>query len=295
MRILITTSLSLSYLDTASGEFYPLDRGRGLYYGIAHNAENIYVAARNRLVSSDVSPQEERGEILVFNRTLQLCEVLHAPFPLRDIHEIAWHGEKLWVTCSFNNMIAIFDGEHWESWFPLGVKTQEPYDENHFNSFLFESNRLWILAHNRGASELLAFSLPGRELVERIEIGHCGHNIWREGSQIFSCSSAEGVILGDQGFCFETGGFPRGVAVSGGIRCIGVSEIAERKDRDFTTGKVIVFTRDWKLINEIELHREGLILDIQPLPMGFSHKIQFKGRILSAWRKFFNLPLCMAS
>lgn len=269
MRLLLTTSQSFLLLDTDNGEPYPLDRGHGLYYGIARNDDRIYVAARNRLVSSDVPQQDERGEILVFDHALLPCGTLRAPFPLRDLHEIAWHGGKLWAACSFDNMIALFDGESWERWFPLGTGPDGSGDVNHFNSFMFEDDRVWILAHNRGASELLAFSLQSRALVERLPIGSCGHNIWREGGQLFSCSSAEGKLLGERGFLLETGGFPRGVAFDGNSRCVGISEQAERKDRDFTAGKLMLFDKDWKLQNEIDLPGEGLILDMLLLPKGF--------------------------
>ena len=270
IQLLLTTSQSFLLLDTGSGALRPLDRGHGLYYGIARHDDRIYVAARNRLVSSDVPQRDERGEILIFDQALRLCGALRAPFPLRDIHEIAWRGGKLWVTCSFDNMIALFDGASWERWFPLGIGPDEPCDANHFNSFMFEDDRVWILAHNRGASELLAFSLHTRTLVQRVTLGNCGHNIWREDSQLFTCSSAEGKLLGERGFLLETGGFPRGVAFAGNTRCVGISEQAERQARDFTAGKLLIFAKDWSLQNEIALPGEGLILDMLPLPEGFS-------------------------
>lgn len=283
MQLLLTTSHSFLLLDTDSGELHRLHRGKGLYYGIAQYGDKLYVAARNRLVSSGVAQKDERGEILIFDQTLQLCGTLNAPFPLRDLHEIAWHDGKLWATCSFDNMIAIFDGEHWEQWYPLGMSEGEPSDVNHFNSFMFDTERVWILAHNHGDSELLAYTLPTRELTQRIAMGRCGHNIWRENGQILSCSSLEGKLLGEHGFLLETGGFPRGVAFDGDTCCVGISELAERGTRDLTTGKVMIFNRNWKLHKEISLPGEGLILDLRPLPPGFSYKPY--GEIKSAWTK----------
>jgi hypothetical protein len=280
MHLLLTTSQSFLLLDTDSGEYHPLDRGRGLYYGMARNGDKIYIAARKRLVSSEIPQLDERGEILIFDDRLKPCGRLCAPFPLRDMHEIAWHGGKLWATCSFDNMVALFDGERWEQWYPLGTEPDGPRDANHFNSFMFDLDQVWILAHNRGASELLAFSLRTRALVERVELGNCGHNIWREDGQIFTCSSGSGKLLGDRGFMLETGGFPRGVAFNGGVRCVGISALAERKARDFTSGKLMLFDRDWKLRNEIQLPGEGLVLDMLPLPDGFGDEIG-RGRRLT--------------
>lgn len=268
MNLLITTSQSFLLLDTSSGHAHVLDRGHGLYYGIAHNENKLFVAARNRLVSSDVDPSEERGEVLVFDRSLRLCERLQAPFPLRDLHEIAWHDGKLWLTSSHDNMIAIWDGQVWERWYPLGA--QDAGDVNHFNSFMFDQGLVWILAHNRGPSELLGFSLETRQLVQTVAMGNCGHNIWREDGELYSCSSAESRLLSDSGFVLDTGGFPRGVAFDASTRCVGVSALTERKSRDFTSGKVMVFERDWSLRHEIDMAGEGLILDLCRLPAGFA-------------------------
>ncbi len=279
MRLLVTTSHSLLLVDTDSGSAQPLHRGSGLYYGIAQKHDTIYVAARHRLVSSAREQAQERGSILLFDRALRLCGELEAPFPLRDMHAIAWHGERLWIAASFEDMIAVYDGANWERWFPLGEGSAGPADLHHFNSFMFDDEVVWLLAHKRGASELLAFAKQTRQLQRRIALGDCGHNVWREGGQMFTCSSTDGKVLGDRGFSLETGGFPRGVAFDADTRCVGVSAVAERKDRDFTTGKLMVFDREWRLQRTIELPGEGLILDLLPLPAGFEDRPR-GGRLL---------------
>lgn len=268
MDLLVTTSQSLLLLDTDSGHAVRLDSGHGLYYGLARHGDHLYVAARNRLVSSTVAPAQERGEILIFDRALRLCGALQAPFPLRDLHEIAWHDGKLWATASHDDMVAIYDGQRWEQWYPQDCRDQG--DVHHFNSFMFEDGHVWVLAHNRGPSELLAFSLDTRELVRRVELGNCGHNMWREHGQLLTCSSAESRLLGDQGFVLETGGFPRGMASDDATRCLGVSALAERAARDFSDGQVQVYDQQWRLRHTIDLTGEGLVLDLQALPPGFA-------------------------
>jgi hypothetical protein len=267
MDLLVTTSQSLLLLDSDTGHAVRLDSGRGLYYGLARQGQHLYVAARKRLVSSTVEPSLERGEILIFDRGLRQCGVLQAPFPLRDLHEIAWHDGKLWATASHDDLVAIYDGQRWEQWYPLGCQDQG--DVHHFNSFMFDAEHVWVLAHNRGASELLAFSLATRELVRRVLMGNCGHNMWREGGQLLTCSSAESRLLGEHGFVLETGGFPRGVASDASTRCLGVSTLAERAARDFNAGHIQVYDRHWQLRHTIELEGEGLVLDLLPLPPGF--------------------------
>lgn len=268
MRLLVTTSHSLLLLDSETGRARRIDSGRGLYYGIARHAGRLYVAARRRLVSSNSAPAAERGEILVFDAALRPLPSLRAPFPLRDLHQIAWHGGKLWLTCSHDNMIAMYDGRRWERWYPFGQRAGA--DSDHFNSLLFEAGRVWLLAHRRGPSALLAFSLRTRTLLEQVALGECGHNIWREDGQLLSCSSAQGRLLGASGFMLDSGGFPRGVAFDAGTRCVGVSELTERKARDFTSGAVRVYERDWRPRHRIELAGEGLVLDLARVPARFA-------------------------
>ncbi len=253
-------------LNTKSGRVRRIHQGDGLYYGLAASDSSIYVAARKRMVSSDTPAEEERGEILVFDLDLNLKERLQAPFPLRDLHQIAWHDEMLWVTCSYDNMVAIWDGKEWQQWYPLGETPDSSRDVHHYNSLFFEGDLVWVLAHNRGPSELLAYSLQNRNLVKRIELGNQAHNIWHEQGQLFTCSSGSGKILGDFGFELETGGFPRGCAFDGELRYVGISELAEKKDRDLTTGRVLVYDKAWKFVNEINLPGEGLVLDLLLLP-----------------------------
>ncbi|KQV88702.1 hypothetical protein ASD15_26860 [Massilia sp. Root351] len=268
MDVLVTTSQSLLLIDTDTGHAHRIDSGRGLYYGLACHGDRIYVAARRRLVSSEVPSADERGEILMFDRGLRYCGSLQAPFPLRDLHEIAWHGGKLWATASHDDMIAIYDGANWEQWYPLATEGQG--DVHHFNSFMFEDGLVWILAHNRGASDLLAFSLDTRELVQRHVLGNCSHNIWREQGQLYTCSSAESRVMGQDGFTLETGGFPRGVAFDADSRCIGISTLSERKARDFNAGALLLTDRQWQRRHELALDDEGLVLDVMRLPPGFA-------------------------
>ena len=271
MSLLVTTSRSLLLLDTDSGTLRPLHRGAGLYYGIAATPRHYLVAARRRMVSSSEPAAAERGEILVFDRHFQPVDTWLAPFPLRDIHEIAWHRRHLWVTCSHDNMLAIRapDGR-WDAWYPLGEPAGEPRDINHFNSLRLAGNDLWLLAHNRGPSEILHFDIARRRLLARHPLGQQAHNVWRHAGQWCTCSSGEGALRGSAGFSVTTGGFPRGVARLPGGWAVGVSGLAERSRRDLTDGHVILFDRHWRETRRLPLPGEGLVLDLLPAggPLG---------------------------
>ncbi len=271
-RLLVTTSKSFLLMDPRSGHSHRIDEGRGLYYGIASDNRRIWVGARNRLVSSELPPAEERGQILIFDRHWRCDALPAAPFPLRDIHQILLRQNRLWVTCAFDNCIAIYDGDshQWMEWHPLGVPQDEPKDMNHFNSLEIFDQHLCVVAHNKGDSDLLFFQLPDYTLVNTVRLGKQAHNVWRRGSAWATCSSGEGKLVSTDGWTVETGGFPRGVVFLGEEICVGVSEIAERNQRDFTTGQLLFFDQQWRLDRSINLMDEGLVLDIYPLPIGWN-------------------------
>jgi hypothetical protein len=264
--LLVTTSHSLLRIEPESEVVEPVHRGMGLYFGIATDASRYFVAARGRMVSSEVPAEEERGRILVFDRALRMVDDITAPFPLRDMHEILWHDGKLWVTCSFDNMVAVFHAAtaRWEQWYPLGPPPGPPYDVNHLNSLAIVEGRLYVVAHNRGASELLGFDAGSRALLSRIPFGVQAHNIrqTRDGALI-TCSSAEGALVGANGWRHEVGGFPRGLLLGRSEIYVGISEIAERQDRDLTTARIAIFDPGWRHLRTLALPGEGLLLDIQ--------------------------------
>lgn len=260
--LLVTTSHSLILLNPENWQAWRLTANQGLYYGLAQDHQYIYVAARGRLVSSDVPPESERGKIIIYDKSLRKVNELAATFPLRDIHEIAIIDRKLWVTCSFDNKIAILDGDVWSEWFPLGEPLSEPYDKNHFNSIAEFGNEVCVVAHNKGASELYFFDKFTRKQKKVIPLGKAAHNVWLENGSFYTCSSAEGMIRSSSGESINVGGFPRGIVTDDKYNYLGISEVAERKDRDFTDGCVKVFNKSWEEQLNIILQGEGLILDL---------------------------------
>lgn len=260
IKLLLTTSRSFMLLDLGTGGKEVIHGGDGLYYGIAISPHHIYVAARRRMVSSDMPAEQERGVIHVFDHALQLAYTLEPPFRLRDLHGIAFHNGVLWALCSFDDMVAQWDGCKWSRWYPLGEPVGEMRDEHHFNSIYFEGDLVWLLAHNRGPSELLSFHLDNLNLQSRMKLGVQAHDIWREAGQLNTCSSGEGRIVSESGFSLQTGQFPRGYLRVGNYRLVGLSALAERDQRDFTSGCIRCYDNEWQLCGEIKLDNEGLIL-----------------------------------
>ncbi len=268
MKFLVSTSRALLLFDADRKTFDVVHEGKGLYYGISRFPEGYLVAARNRMVSSQDPIDQERGEILVFSNRLALTGQWQAPFPLRDMHQIRWFKGELWVTCTFEDMIAVrVDSGAWRKWFPLGEGPPGTPERYHFNSLSFFENRLAVLAHNHGLSVVYEFDALGHgDLVNQFSLGVQAHNLWVDGGQWHVCSSAEGTVCGQfSGEVALTGGFPRGVSAWNAGWLVGISEIAERKDRDFSNAQVCGFDKNWRECFRVGLQGFGLVLDIEPL------------------------------
>ena len=263
--LLATTSFSLLAIDIDSLASSPVHRGKGLYYGIAATSDgSIFVAARNRRVSSDVPADQERGEIIVIDREHTVMGSLASEHALRDMHEISWHDGRLWITCSRDNCLVVHDGDTWERWYPLPEDAEAERDLHHYNSLLFEADSLWLLAHNHGDSELLHFDIRERRLLGRRPFGRIAHNIWREDGTLFTCSSADGTVIDEHGNARVVGSFPRGyVRLPDGRRVVGLNAHAERAKRDAVVSHIGIFDDDWKPIATLPLEDEGMVLDLR--------------------------------
>lgn len=262
MNILATTNHAFLAIDIDTGNAKVIDRAHGLYYGIAYSNQAIYVAARNSQSTTKETKAQEDGSILVYDFDLQLKDEIRAPFPLRDLHQIVYYDQKLWMTCSYDDWIAIYDGERWERWQPCTVAAGTP-DQKHFNSLYFDAEHVYVLAHNYGPSQIYRCRLSDRQIEQVIALGTVAHNIWQQDGAIYTCSSGSGTIESTNGFRLEVGSFPRGVVVTDDRIIIGISEAKQRDQRIYTTSSIRVFDRRWKQISEIQLPKEGLLLDLR--------------------------------
>jgi hypothetical protein len=265
VQLLIATSHSLLVVDSEDGLAQVVSRDRDLsYHGLALSSDAIFVAARDRLPTPNGElAKEAPGKILVYDYGLAQRDALVAPFPMRQLHQIGYHAGCLYAACTFDNMVAVHDGAAWTKWYPLPDKRDE--DINHFNSILIRDGHIYIMAHNynRGPSQVLDFDLATRRLLDRFDLGYQAHNLWIAGGDVYACDSAHGWITSRrQQIVHETGGFPRGVAVAKRRSVVGVSELTVRKNREYTSGRLLVYAPRFRLLRTIVLEREGMVHDL---------------------------------
>ena len=274
-QLIITTStavLSIEVTQTAQpGDAHILHRGSGLYYGLARDHHNdIWVAARGSRVSDERESEDETGQLINLSSDKRDLAI-DPPHPLRDLHGLAFAHNALWLACSFDDAVAIYSltDQSWIWWRPLPTEPDQGHDQFHFNTVWMEGDKVWVLAHRRGPSWLLAFpaqaALKGRTVkpLEKIVLGEQAHNLWRQPSgELCTCSSIEGVLVGERGWQLETGGFPRGIAQIGDGWVVGISELKERRERDFTDARLQFYNANWEKTGALCIPNVGMVLDM---------------------------------
>lgn len=267
-HFLVSTSKELLILDKSNMTIRVIHEGAGLYYGIAADSDHVYVAAR-RNRDNYKNKTLEKGVILVFNKKLTQIDTIEAPFPLRDLHGIAMVGRNLWITCTGDNFVGIFNRSQkaWQVWHPLPNKTGS--DINHFNTVAFNNGRGYLIAHNFGISDLFEFNPETKDISKTTPLGLHSHSLLLDDKRYY-CDSARGLVRSvDSRFVLRLGGFTRGIAATGNELLVGISEIAERHDRNNSSSHIAVTNRTNFSSRYFRLPGRGMITEIFQVPMGF--------------------------
>jgi hypothetical protein len=269
-QFLVSTTHHLFAVDADTGLISKAHSGKGLYFGLAQNHDGLlYVACRNATEGpEDESVRStERGTILVLNPDLEVTEELSAPFSLRDVHGITCFDNRLWVTCSYDNLVAIYDfaTRLWSQWYPAPHPDERGRDVHHFNTIRFIHNRLCLVAHCFGPSQLWFYDYPSLQLHNILPLGNMAHDVIQFAGALATCSSAEGCIVNACGQKLWTGGFPRGVGLTAAGNLLGISHRATRAERARKDAILRWYSPDWHFRADYELPGVGMVLDILPL------------------------------
>lgn len=271
MSYLISTTRYLLGFDPDRQTWRIVHQGNGLYYGLCATQDHLYASCRNALEGpkDETVRAREQGSVLVLGKDLHLQQELQPPFPLRDVHGIGWISGRLWVTCSYDNLIAIFDpaAGSWRQWYPK--PDIQGRDANHFNTIELLHGEVHLLAHNFGLSEIYVYGEPDLSLQRTLSLGEQAHDFFFINGSLAVCSSGTGELRSTAGDCIETGEFPRGYAEDEQRRLVGLSALAQRSDRASSDSRVRVFSPEWQEQGDFLLNGVGMVLAILRLPEGF--------------------------
>lgn len=266
-RFLVSTTHHLLAVEPASGQMWRIHSGSGLYFGLAEGPGRLlYVACRNTVLGPNDNQvrSAEQGSILVLDSNFHVCEELRPEFPLRDVHGIGCFDGRIWVTCSYDNMVAIYElaSGKWSKWYPAPNPAHRDRDVHHFNTIRFMDGRVCLLAHHFGPSELLFYTYPDLQLDSPISLGRMAHDIFPFNNALATCSSADGWIVNMHGRRLRTGNFPRGFAAAAEGNLLGMSMHAPSDKRQDQDGILRWYTPDWRFQTDYLLPRVGMVLDV---------------------------------
>jgi hypothetical protein len=203
----------------------------------------------------------------MLDRSFHVVGEIQPPFPMRDVHGIACFDDRLWVTCSFDNLVAIYDLKtgQWSRWFPAPSPADRGRDVHHFNTVCKIGSEICLIAHHFGPSELLFYDCSTLQLNSAISIGVESHNVFMFDDAVATCSSLDGWLVNVNGKRLRTGNFPRGIAITSSGNLLGLSVISERNARSSQSGILRWYTSDWRFRADCVLPRVGMVLDILEL------------------------------
>ncbi len=274
-RLLIGTSRYLLLFDIESGERQIISEKYGLYYGITWDHKYIYVAARwypNFMPTSHF----ERPRLLVFDDRLSMVDCQKFDVPAGGLHQIFYYDDALYCSCSRDDSYIVCNTKtpkNWNIWYPSLDSKDHKKDTHHFNSIWIHNNRMYLVGHNNGPSDVWEYSYPDKQLVSKHRIGSRIHNVWLEDSQIAVCNSEAGQLETVNGkILCKTNEFPRGLVLGPDINVVGVSAIANRSNRKMTPGTIKIYSKNWNHLEDFSLGDCGQVCEIRSLDaQDFAH------------------------
>jgi len=262
MHLLITTYKYLIVFNLVKKKWEVVHKGEGIYYGIAKYKDLIIVGKRNNPNKTNEDMSNYSGSFLILNHNLKIIDEIKPTFPIRDLHGINVYDNKLWATCSFDNMVAIYDfnTNQWSYWNPNeeaniisivdnnfinNLQKNKTRGQYHYNTIIFNNNTINLMAHNFGDSEVYYFNYDNLKFIKKISLGTKAHNLWLNDDEIFTLSG-DGYIKSNKGFSFQIEGYPRGYFKNDNKIFIGVCHNLERKDRILDSFFVRTYDHSYK-------------------------------------------------
>lgn len=268
MTFLVSTTKKLIIIDDNLENAYSIDSNHGVYYGISFSEKCIYVAGRRSPYGIDLEGRvKQKGIILCYDFNFNLVDILEPAFPLRDIHQLCWYDNKLWVCNTHDNMIAIYDEKNWNQWYPFGKPTDSVNsDTHHINSIFIDNKYIYLVGNKNKAGKIYCFDISSFDLVREFNLGFGSHNCWYESQTIYTLSSLTGEILSENGLASKVNGFLRGAIITKNFNFIGVSEnFSNRDQRPYSDSQIIKFSKDWEELEILSISKCGMIHDMRKI------------------------------
>lgn len=234
------------------------------YYGITWDSDYIYFGHRNK-------QHPNVGIVSVMASDYSVINQVPGNFP--DVHQILYANDKLYITVTAHNSIAIFDGKEliMKNW------TSTTLDLNHINSIWFDDEYFWLCYHNKISnqnifhnSQIIKMDKELTSIIEFFEFGKGIHNVYIDDEWLYTCDSASNSLYAlnihtKEQKSVDIGMWIRGLAVTDDYIIVGGSIIGKNdEDRQKGDAKVYLLNRDTLEVLDIKLFKDiGAVYEIR--------------------------------
>lgn len=257
-------------------------RSRG-FFGIARHAPSgsVLVASREPDDTFLSKPVTKARLYLIDPATLH-SELLATIDDVHDVHQIAWHGDHVFLTDTGQNRIVACNPDTGER-FVASIRKKRR-DINHVNAVVIHEDRILVGLNNRGSQPACVLYMPLSAFMdaagsqefelttasERIQLDNAVHTHDLEpapGGRMLACKSHDGMVfdIDSQRTWLDLGGWTRGLAFGPDELWVGTSEFADRKKRhnEKLDGSVSCYAMpDLQLQERIVLKNAGQVNDL---------------------------------
>jgi len=268
--------------DHDENSFTPVPRGtegKSYPFGVSWHGDRLFIAWRH--------PYEILEYDQAFKPTGRKCESPEGSRTFGDIHQITCFDGKIWTASTGCNKICVHDAETLEfieDWAPHKAIPEEDFPTRkskkaqphykHYNSIMFNNNRVYINAHmtvHNPPSRVWVFKYPSKKFIRKIRGGLSTHNIFFVDNILTVCDSGHGQILQPESgkvlFKSKSDSFLRGISMPPGLLIIGTAERCARPQRPNAKGGLI-FIKNKNFNNpQIKLLGKGPVEEIRCLDM----------------------------
>lgn len=257
-------------------------KGRG-YFGICLHqpSRRLLVASRERLGTPKAGKPTTDCKLVWLDPISGAYSVAAEIRDVHDVHQIACHGDHVFLTDTGKNRLFDYDLATGELAHIVNIGSERK-DINHLNALCCDDIQLHIGLNNRGNQESAIMTVAIDELIgtpeREITLDTAGtsrslpgmyhtHDIEPYEGDFLVCSSEAGRVLraGQGTTVIQQNGWVRGLCVSAEGIWVGISPKAKRKNRhsDSLSGSILLHTHgDFAQARTITLEGSGQVNDL---------------------------------
>ena len=264
--LLVTTSTAILLVE--GNRCRPIHSGNGIYFGLTWDRDFVYVLCRNNLAHGRLRRLfGYTVTMVVLDKSFRQVDSIRCP-SIHDPHQAIAGDGSIYVANTGKNRIEIYrDGIFSDvNW------TGESTDVHHINTVWFDDSSFYVLENNnREPSTVKVFDFDWRPQHD-FTLGLGAHNIFRQGSTLWVCSSLERAMIrydldAERATEFPLLGkkwLPRGLSKGTGRFYIGLSAEGTRSERHGgMAGKLVSTDEDFEIIDTVELEDAGQVNEVR--------------------------------